>query len=151
MIELITIISVVLIDQASKILAINELTKIDTFPIINGVFHLTYATNTGAAFSIFSNKTFYLGIVSLISVILLSVFLYSEKKKGASKYMTFSLSLIIGGAIGNGIDRFIRGYVVDFFDFRLINFAVFNVADSFVVVGVILLAISILFEKKLSK
>ncbi len=151
MIEIISIIGVILLDQATKILAINELTKVDTVPLIEGVFHLTYATNTGAAFSMFSNSTFYLGLVSAVCVILLSTFLYTEKKKGASKYMTFSLALIIGGAIGNGIDRFIKGYVVDFFDFRLINFAVFNVADSFVVIGVVLLAISILFEKKLSK
>ena len=70
------------------------------------------------------------------------------KKRPKSRFMTISLSLLVGGALGNFIDRLCRGFVIDFLDFRLIHFPIFNAADCFVVCGAILLAIYILFLDK---
>ena len=122
---LIVIISVVL-DQISKKIVIDNLKPIGTVPLIKDVFHFTYCENTGAAFS----------------------FLFKNiKKKNHNKMLLFGLSFILGGAIGNFIDRFFHGFVTDFFDFRLINFAIFNIADVFITIGGILFCIYILFSK----
>ncbi len=145
MIEFLIIVSIVLLDRLSNFLAINYLMKVDTVPIINDVFHLTYATNTGAAFSMFNKHTFVLGIVSALVVIFLFIYLFNYRKENGFTLYNIFISMILGGAIGNMIDRFYRGYVVDYFDFRLIDFAIFNIADSFVVVGTVLLCVYILF------
>lgn len=147
LIELIIISSVVILDQISKYLAVKFLMN-GSIAVIEGVFHFTYATNTGAAFSLFSNSTFVLGIISAIAVIIFSYILFKYIKDEKSYLTRISLSFIIGGAIGNMIDRFFLSYVVDFLDFRLINFAIFNIADSFITIGAIGYLISVLFVEK---
>jgi len=133
------------LDQISKYLVLNWLKPIGTLPLIDGIFHLTYAENTGAAFSIFTDMQLFLKIITSIFIGLLLFLLYLEmRKKHADPLTLFSLSLIIGGAIGNLIDRFRFNFVVDFFDFRLIDFAIFNLADSFIVIGTILLVFVII-------
>ncbi|HCX65346.1 MAG TPA: signal peptidase II [Eubacteriaceae bacterium] len=133
------------LDQISKYLVLNWLKPIGTLPLIDGIFHLTYAENTGAAFSIFTDMQLFLKIITSIFIGLLLFLLYLEmRKKHAAPLKLFSLSLIIGGAIGNLIDRFRFNFVVDFFDFRLIDFAIFNLADSFIVIGTILLVFVII-------
>lgn len=148
MIEALIIILSILMDQGSKWLAVKSLKPVGSIPIIQDVFHLSYHENTGAAFSILREHTEILGIISVIASILLIIYLLHMKKTESNRLAEIALAMIIGGAIGNGIDRFLHGYVVDFFDFRIINFAIFNVADSFITVGVILFAIGVLFEDK---
>ena len=103
------------------------------FPVIDGVFHITYAENTGAAFSMFNEHPEFTTILSCILILLIIGYvIYSKPKKHLE---LISLTLMISGGIGNLVNRLTLGYVVDFFDFRLINFAIFNIADVFIVVG----------------
>jgi signal peptidase II len=106
---------------------------VGTCPIIQDVLHLTYVENKGAAFGMLSDNRWVFMTVSTVAILLLVVYLIWKKPKDT--WVCLSLSFIIGGGIGNMIDRVALGYVVDMIDFRLIHFAVFNVADSFVCVG----------------
>ena len=127
----------VMFDQWTKVWAKTSLEK--PIPLIRGVFELQYVENQGAAFGILQNKLWLFVIFTLIMLCVL-VFLYYhtpfEKEYG---WIRLTLILIISGAIGNLIDRVFNKYVVDFLYFKLIDFPVFNVADSFVVVGCCLL------------
>ncbi len=142
----ILIAAAILLDQLTKHLTVLYLKPIPTLPLIENVLHLTYRTNTGAAFSIFSapdQRWIYMtastvGILAMLAILLL----YRQ----LTPLMRYSLAMVIGGGIGNMIDRLSLGYVVDMIDFRLINFAVFNVADSFVCVGTGLLLLGLLLD-----
>ena len=105
--------------------------------VIPGFFQLTNVRNTGAGFSILTDHTEFLSAVSLLAVIALIYMLRKEK----SVLTRISYLMIIAGAIGNLIDRFRLGYVVDFLDFYIFgyDFPVFNVADSFITIGCFLL------------
>ncbi|MBR2371046.1 MAG: signal peptidase II [Clostridia bacterium] len=127
------IIAFVYLDQITKYLAVIFLKALDTFPLIQDVFHLTYVENRGAAFGMLSNHRWVFMIISTVGIIALSIYMFYNRRE--SKLQNTALSMIIAGGIGNMIDRIALGYVVDFFDFTLINFAVFNVADVFVCVG----------------
>lgn len=141
------IIGITVLDKASKIIAASNLANISTIPIIKNVFHLTYAENTGMAFSMLSGNPLLLGSISILFIGVLSYYFYKEYKKDKTNKLLFtSLSFIIGGALGNLVDRLFLGYVVDMFDFRLINFAIFNVADIFICIGGFLLILSVLLE-----
>ncbi|MBQ6631586.1 MAG: signal peptidase II, partial [Romboutsia sp.] len=130
------------IDQVSKILALKYLKNIGSIPIIQDMFHLTYVENRGAAFGMFQNNQIIFVIIALIA----SIFgLYYLHKKKVHMIGRVGIILIIAGAIGNLIDRVRLGFVVDYFDFRIIWEYVFNIADIFVVLGTILLCIYILF------
>lgn len=138
------------LDRITKWLAVKFLAGLPTIPLIKNVLHLTYTRNTGAAFSILSGKTFYLAIFTLAVVIALCFFMRSQKKRNPQKKLyIYSIAMIIGGAIGNMIDRFALGYVIDFIDFTLINFAVFNVADIFITIGGVLFCACLLFDKEI--
>lgn len=142
---ILTIIALIVIDQISKYLALNNLVNIGSIPIIENIFHLTYVENRGAAFGMFQNNQIVFIIVAVVASI---VGLYYIYKKKLNLLGNISIVLIISGAIGNLIDRVRLGFVVDYFDFRFIWDYVFNVADIFVVVGTILLCIYIIvFEK----
>ncbi|MEG0894549.1 MAG: signal peptidase II [Oscillospiraceae bacterium] len=135
------------LDQFFKKLVLDHLVIQDTVPLINDVFHLTYVENRGAAFGIFQGSVQILSIVNLILILVFIGYVLFGKPK--SKFVLWSLALIIGGGIGNLIDRLARGFVIDYLDFRLINFAVFNFADMCTVIGTILLmAYIIFFESK---
>ena len=136
-----------IIDQFTKVLAINHLKDISTMPIINNVFHLTYMENTGAAFSMLNQNTKFLTIITIIFILILLFFLYKEVKGNNNIFMKIGVSFIIGGALGNLIDRVMRSYVVDFFDLRIIHFAIFNVADLFVTIGAIFVLYVLIFDK----
>lgn len=136
---ILTVVFSVGIDQITKYLAVKYLLPIGTFPIIEDVLHLTYVENTGAAFGMMKDSRWIFMTVSTVAIIAIAYVLY---KYGLEMpFASFCLSMILGGGIGNMIDRIALGYVVDFVDFRLINFAVFNGADSFVCVGAFLLII----------
>ena len=126
----------VLLDQAVKYWAFTKLSMVGTIPIIDTVFHLTYVENHGAAFSILQNQRWLFLILTPIIMAVIVVILH--KKLIYAKTGRIGLYLILAGALGNLIDRIWHGFVVDLFDFRLIHFPVFNVADIYVVCGVAL-------------
>ena len=132
-----------MLDQITKWLAVEYLIPIGTVPIIKDALHLTYVENPGAAFGMMQNSRWIFLLVSTVAIIAIIIYLIKFAPK--NKLALLSLAFILGGGIGNMIDRVALGYVVDFIDFRLINFAVFNVADSFVCVGAALLIIYVLF------
>lgn len=143
------IIGTIILDQISKWLAVEFLTKVDTVPIIKDVLHLTYLENTGAAFGMLKNNRWVFLVISTLAII--AIVFYLVKFPPKNIWLGLGLSFFAGGGIGNMIDRVFLGYVVDFIDFRLINFAIFNIADSFVCVGALFMAIYIFFfsdEKK---
>jgi len=125
------IISVIIADQASKWWVIAELKEIGTIKIIEGVFHLHYLENRGAAFGIFQDQRLFFLVVN--SLITSAVLLYLFKHPSMNRMLMWALSLIAGGAIGNIIDRALYGYVIDFFDFQV--WPVFNIADAAIVIG----------------
>ena len=142
-------VAVVLLDQVTKWLAVGFLTKVETVPIIKNILHLTYLENEGAAFGMLKNNRWVFLIISTVAIIGLIIYLVKYPPK--NKLFMLGLSFICGGGIGNMIDRVLLGYVVDFIDFRAINFAIFNVADSFVCIGAALVLIYVFFfseEKK---
>ncbi|WP_392531205.1 signal peptidase II [Nostoc sp. C117] len=128
------------LDQITKYWVVQTFRLDQTLPLLPGVFHLTYVTNTGAAFSLLSGKVEWLRWLSLgVSLVLIALALFGPM---LNLWDQLGYGFILGGAMGNGIDRFVLGYVVDFLDFRLINFAVFNVADSFISIGIVCLVIA---------
>lgn len=131
------------LDQASKYLAVQYLKEWRSVPLIDGVFHLTYATNTGAAFSLFSGQIDWLKWVSMI--VSLGLVAFGIFSKNLNRWEQVGYGCILAGAAGNGIDRFVAGYVVDFIDVRIIRFAIFNIADVAINIGLACLAISVLF------
>ncbi len=112
----------------------------ESWPLLPNVFHFTYVTNTGAAFSLFSQDGSWLRWLSLgVSLILIALAVWGPKM---NRWEQAGYGFILGGALGNGIDRFVSGQVVDFLDFRLIQFPIFNIADVFINVGIVCLLIA---------
>ena len=119
---------------------------ISSFPIIKDVLHLTYVENRGAAFGMLQNHRWVFMIISSVMLVVLIIVMIKHKKH-LHPIMNIGLSFVFGGGIGNMIDRTLLGYVVDFIDFTLIDFAVFNIADTFICVGVGLLILDIILKK----
>ncbi|MBQ8350788.1 MAG: signal peptidase II [Clostridia bacterium] len=136
----------VVLDIITKQLAVAYLKPIDTFPIIQDVFHLTYRINPGAAWSLFSAPDQRWIFMSVSTVAILAMLAYLFLVKIDSKLMKIGLGAIIGGGIGNMIDRISLGYVVDFLDARIINFPVFNIADCFVTIGAGMLMLALILD-----
>lgn len=137
----IIIISVIILDQLSKILALKYLVAVRDIPIIEDIFHLTYVENRGAAFGLFQNQQAFFLITTLL--VLAFIWFYANNNR-FNRIMIIGLSLVTGGAIGNLIDRIRLGFVVDYFNIAMINFPVFNIADSAVVIGAFLVSFYIL-------
>ncbi len=131
------------VDQISKLLVVKLIDINNSTEIIKNFFYLTYTHNTGAAFSILTGQRIFLILIAV--AILIIIFNYLRKNKVERKIDKIAYSLVIGGALGNLIDRIVRGYVVDFLDVKIFgyNFPVFNLADTFIVIGVFLLLISL--------
>lgn len=137
--------AVIMLDQFTKWLVWANLAPTGSIAVINNFFYISYTENTGAAFSILrSGRFFFIPITIIISLVIV-YYLYKNHKK--SSLLNLSLSLILGGAIGNLVDRIRLGYVVDFFELRFgsYTYPIFNIADSAVVIGTCLLALYILF------
>ena len=134
----------IFLDQITKYLTVLHLKPVDTVPIIEDVIHLTYVENTGAAFGMMKDARWLFMTVSTVAIIGILAYMFVKRPK--AKLENLSLAFIVGGGIGNMIDRTLLGYVVDMIDFRLINFAVFNVADSFVCVGAGLMVLYLILE-----
>ena len=136
-----TIIAVILIalDRLSKNWAVEALANGDV-TVIDKVLYFHYTENTGVAFSMFSdNRWVLVGVTSVMLIVALAFFLSGKIK---DKLELFALSLIIAGGVGNLIDRLSLGYVIDFIDVRIINFAIFNVADMCITIGAFLVCIA---------
>lgn len=140
---------IIILDQLSKFAAIKFLKNSDPYIIIPNFFQFIYVKNYGAAFGILQNKKVFFVIITLAVIIGISFFLV-KNYYNINIFMRIGLAMLLGGAIGNLIDRIRWSYVVDFISFRLINrydFPVFNIADIFVVIGTIIILILILFDK----
>lgn len=135
------------LDQLTKALADTAAPGTLLWPGAPGVFDFYLVHNTGGAWGIFAGNQTALGVFALVvcAVILLAGHLRRSK---APTVEMAAYALVLAGGLGNAIDRFVRGYVVDFFDFRLIDYPVFNVADIGVVVGVILLVIVLFMQMR---
>ncbi len=152
----------ILLDQLTKMLAVKYLKPIASVPLWKNVLHLTYVENRGAAFGMLADHRWVFMLFSSVAIVALAFYLFWDRSYLSDKgedgrypaifYPTgLSLAAIVAGGIGNMIDRILYGYVVDFVDFTLINFAVFNVADIFVTVGAFALAASMLLPLFLGK
>ena len=137
---------VVLLDYITKRIVSGNMVLYQSIPVIKGVFNITYVKNTGASFGMMAGARWF--FVAVTVILIAAVIYYAVKNKITDKLFLVSASFVVGGGIGNLIDRIATGAVVDFFDFCLINFAIFNVADCFVVVGVILMVIYYIKEEK---
>lgn len=147
MIWILIIIFVVLLDQFTKYMVINNIELGNSIKVIEKFFYLVHWRNKGAAWGIMQNGTLFFIIVTVIVSIFLAVYMY----KNDNKVLRLAVSMILGGAMGNLIDRVLRPEgVVDFLNFYIFsyNFPAFNVADSFITVGTAILAIYIFFIYK---
>ncbi len=128
-----------LLDQGTKWLAKTQLDVAHPLPVIPNVFQLSLSFNTGAAFSLFKSQPALLaGFTSLLFLILL---IYGLRKPYFFKGEVTAMGLILGGALGNLLDRLLLGRVTDFFDVVAIHYPVFNVADSLIFIGVFWLVV----------
>ena len=135
---------IVILDQITKhIINLNYKSLINKDLIF---FSLDYAKNFGAAFNIFSGSRIFLSIISILITIILSFIIL--KKNNISNIELLSYSFILGGTIGNGIDRITKGYVIDFIKINLVDFPIFNVADISINIGFILLVYSFIKNKR---
>ena len=137
-----TAIIILLSDQLTKFLIRKNFQLNQSIALITNFLHLTYVTNTGSAFGLFKNNNIIFIIISLIVII--AILASIKRIKENQKLLKFCAGLLLGGTVGNLIDRLFYGYVTDFIDFRVWPF--FNVADSAITVGIILLII-LLWEK----
>lgn len=136
-------------DQLTKRLAVALLKPVGSVTVIDGIVALTYVENRGAAFGIFSEHRWVHMTVATVAVAAMIVYMIVSRGKYQSKIFNMSMGMVIGGGVGNLIDRFLIGYVVDFIELKFVRFAVFNTADSFVCVGAALLFICVMtYESK---
>ena len=144
---ILVIIGIITLDQVSKLLALAFLRGGDSVVIINKVLRFTYVENRGAAFGMLDDKRWVFMILSTVGIIAMAVFLFKFAK--GDKLLSCALAFVIGGGIGNMIDRTFLGFVVDFIDFYAFPNAwvwVFNIADSFVCIGAGLILLYVLLD-----
>lgn len=141
----ISILLLILLDQAVKGYVVKEIPLGGMRRFIPKVVSLTYLKNSGAAFSMLENQQWFFTIITLIAMGAAFVYLYRHIK--GSLWLLLGLTLIISGGIGNFIDRVRQGFVVDMFHLDFMNFAIFNVADIYLTIGVGLLLIYLLREE----
>jgi signal peptidase II len=138
-------ISIVIFDQIVKSYIQSIMLVGMSIPVIPDVFHITYILNPGAAFGILENQRMFFILIG-IAILCAAIYFYSYIKK-ENVFIRYGVSMLLGGAVGNLIDRVRIGYVVDFFDFRI--WPIFNIADIAIVVGVGCIVYSVLFINKL--
>lgn len=139
---------VIAADQITKQLVVNKLALFDRIPLFDWL-NLTLMHNTGAAFSIFAGATpwFFVALSVLVSV---GILIWMRRHPSGERLVAASLALILGGALGNAIDRATRGFVIDFVDFHIHgwHYPAFNVADSAIVLGAVLLGLDMLRPRR---
>lgn len=147
--ELFVIIFIVFADQITKYGAIKYLKGTRPYNIIGDFFQFNYVENRGAAFGILQHKRLFFIVITLVIILILSLYLI-KNHNNLSFFTKLSFSMLIAGAAGNLIDRIRFGYVVDFISFRLkgfYSFPVFNLADTFIVLSTFIIVFIILFDK----
>ena len=142
---LISILLLIALDQAVKWYVVKAIPLGGMRTFIPKVVSLTYLKNSGAAFSMLENQQWFFAIITLIAMGAAFIYLYRHIK--GSLWLLLGLTLIISGGVGNFIDRVRQGFVVDMFHLDFMNFAIFNVADIYLTVGVGLLLIYLLREE----
>ncbi|AAP10814.1 Lipoprotein signal peptidase [Bacillus cereus ATCC 14579] len=142
---------VIAIDQISKWLIVKNMELGTSIPIIDNVLYITSHRNRGAAWGILENKMWFFYIITVVFVVF--IVFYMKKYAKTDRLLGISLGLILGGAIGNFIDRVFRQEVVDFIHVYIFsyNYPVFNIADSALCIGVVLIIIQTLLEGKKAK
>lgn len=142
---------VIIFDQITKWLIVEKMDVYDSIIIINNFFNITSHRNKGAAWGILQDQMVFFYIITLVVVI--GIIYYMQKHGKQSSLLAIGLSLLLGGAIGNFIDRLYRKEVVDFLDFQIFNYnyPIFNIADSALVIGVGLLIIYTILDERKSK
>ena len=146
----IILIVLVFFDQLTKYIAKLYLEGQNAFSVFPNVFEFCYLEggNTGAAFGLFRGNTFLLSIISIIVFFVIVGCFWYTSKKPVNKWLSFCFVLMAAGAFANWIDRFFRGYVIDFLYFKLIDFPIFNIADCYVTISAILLILLVAFSKE---
>ena len=131
-----------LIDRIIKLIIV--LLNIDKVTIINGFFNINLAYNYGAAWSIFTGKKIFLILISIL--VLIGIYFMLIRGKKLKTFESITYGLLIGGILGNLFDRIIYGYVIDYLDFYIFgyDFPIFNLADSFIVISMVLLIIDLI-------
>jgi signal peptidase II len=142
---------VILLDQFTKWLIVNNMLLGESIPIINNVLYITSHRNRGAAWGILQGQMWLFYVITI--VVIVGIIFYLQKAARGKMLLGVSLALMLGGSIGNFIDRVMRKEVVDFIHAYIFNynFPVFNIADSSLVIGVILLMIQMLLDERGSK
>jgi len=138
-------ISIVILDQIVKFYIQSMMLVGMSIPVVADVFHITYILNPGAAFGILENQRMFFILIGT-AILCAAIYFYSYIKK-ENVFIRYGVSMLLGGAVGNLIDRVRIGYVIDFFDFRI--WPIFNIADIAIVVGVGCIVYSVLFSNKL--
>lgn len=141
---LLSVVLLVGVDQLTKWWSVTQLAGTDGIPLWKGVFELTYVENRGAAFGMLQNQQWLFVAVTLVMLALVGILLFGSKAYRHPLSVGAGV-LIIAGGIGNLIDRLVNGYVVDFLNFTLIDFPVFNFADICVTVGAAVAVIYLIF------
>lgn len=137
--KIILLSTLVFLDQLTKIYFSRILNVGQTIPVIKNIFHLSLVYNSGAAFGVFQGKIFLFIIISVVAIYLIALNI-------KHKPINYSWILVLSGAVGNLIDRARLGYVIDFLDFRV--WPVFNIADSCITIGMIILVFSMFKSQK---
>ena len=135
------IVAIIVLDQISKHMVKSQFMLNESIAVIENIFHLTYVRNFGAAFGILKHQKMF--FVLLTTTVLIGIIVFIRKQSNIHSLVKWSLSLVVGGAVGNLIDRVVYGYVIDFFDFPI--WPVFNIADMAIVVGAFLLSYYLIF------
>lgn len=148
LLPILAVVALILLDQGTKLWALASLKPIQRITLVKGFMDLEFVENTGVAMGMLDGQRWLILITTVAITVGLIWFYRTMPKKKEYFPLRVSLVLVLSGAIGNIIDRLFRGYVVDFFKFTFVRWYVFNVADIYVVVGVILLALMIIFVVK---
>ena len=143
----ILVVLIVILDQLSKSYIQANMRLGESIPILPDIFHITYILNPGAAFGLFADQTFF--FIALAVVMMLAVVCFYPAIKKETAWMQIGVGLLVGGAVGNLIDRIQIGKVVDFFDFRI--WPIFNIADIGIVCGAFLIIVASFLEKDKSE
>ena len=135
---------VVIIDRLTKYILCRNFSEGQSARVVPGLFHITLVLNSGAAFGLFKGRSVFFTVLTALVIVLICFYIW----RGGCKDLLIltALGLILGGAVGNLIDRVMFGYVIDFLDFRI--WPVFNIADASITIGAFILAVRLIFDKR---